>query len=188
MYWYSACCALVRPFSPQVLVGSEVLLLLAPRLLGRLGLRMWDIPGPGVRAQPGEGAEQAQQRQQLAADLVGRLGAQLAQCSGLQELSIRGLPSQLSLELATELLVLAPPQLQRLTVNTSQELETPRPAAVAALSAALALRHGSGPDAATARALHVATDLVSKQGAEEVMRAVGRAGVQGVHVECSSRQ
>ena len=184
-------CVLLRPFCPQVLVSSEVLLL-TPRLLGRLELRIWDIPGPGVPAGPGKSAEQAQQRlqrQQRAADLVGRLGAQLAQCSGLQELSIEGLPWQMSVDAAAAALVLAPrlQRLQRLTVDALADSQArsaeSEASAGLALTAALAVRHSSRPDAAAARALHVTTDLLSKQGAEEVMRALGRVGVQGVRVE-----
>ena len=161
-----------------MLVESEVLLALAPRLTAGLCLHAQAVSD----AWPEESAEEAQQRQQHAAGLVGRLGAQLAQCSALQELSIQALPAQLSLELATELLVLAP-QLQRLAVTAGgwHTKVAPHPAAAAALGAALAARHHSRPDAA-ARALHVTTDLVSEQGAAEVMWALGRVGVRGVRV------
>ena len=77
------------------------------------------------------------------------------------------------------------PQLQRLTVATHHRHGdvTPQSAAVAALAAALSERqHRITPDAAASRALHMTTNLVSKQGAEDVIWALGRVGVWGTRV------
>ena len=186
----SAACAPSLP--PQVLVESEVLLALAPHLSAGLELTAWDLPSPGggEPAEPQVSAEEAQlaqqRQQQRVADLVGRLGAQLAQCSSLKQLFIQGLPAGLSLDLATGLLLA--PQLQllrRLTVTADRRHsdETSRPAAAAvALAATLTALHRSRPDAAASRVLHVTTNLVSEQGAQDLMWALGRVGAQGVRV------
>ena len=173
----------VRPFLPQVLVDSEVLLLLAPHLSAALQLTTLYMPGADDHMWRELSAGEKLQTQQRAADLVGRLAAQLVRCSDLKQLSVKGLPARQSLELATSELVLAP-QLQRLTVTTEHLREdvTSRPAAVAALAAALTTWHYSRPDVAASRALHMTTNLVSQQGAEEVMRVLGGVGVQGVRV------
>ena len=167
----------------QVLVESKVLLALAPRLSVGLALRMWDNP-----AEPGGSLMQARQRQQRAAGLVKRLMGQLAQCSGLQELSISVESLALSLDLAVELITAQ--QLRKLTSLSVGHYEygaASDSAAVAALAAALTARYGSRPDVAASRALHVTTSLVSEKGAMDVMQALGRIGVRGVRVVSRSR-
>ena len=163
---------------PQALVDSEVRLALAPRLLGRLELQLgWWAGDPDNHSSPEE-------QQRLHADLCRRLGTQLAQCSGLQHLWVACSSFDESLHLASEL-VLAPglPRLQHLQVSAPDSDGNQKSAAAAVLTAALTTRHCSRPDdAAAARTLRVTTNLVSEQGAEDVMRALGRVGVRGTRV------
>ena len=182
---WAHCVHLCPSLPHQALVESEVVLALAPLLSGGLQFSTWSIPDFGDPAGPGESAGQARRRQQQAADLVKRLGSQLAECSGLQELHIVGFPPALSLDLAVELItVITAQQLRKLTVfvRQSQHAVSSEQAAVAALAAALTARHGSRPNDAPARALHVTTSLVSKQGALDVEQALDAADVQGVRV------
>ena len=184
--------AALRVCLSQALLDSRVLLALAPCLLGRLELhvRLRDAPEPGDRSTPREVLPQVLD----AACFSQRLGAQLAQCSGLQELSINGIPFEHSLHLATELL-LAPglQRLRQLAVITPHTTRTPyywgedsgrQSAATAVLAAALTARHGRLPDAA-AMGLRVATNMLLEQGAEDVMRALDAVGVRGVQVVAS---
>ena len=164
------------------MLDSEMLLLLTPRLLGKLELDMGygSILDPVAAPSPGDSSAKQ------AADLVGRLGPQLAQCTGLQQLCIRCCLFAASLSLATEL-VLAPGlrRLQHLAVFTTSYPDAARqPAAALTLAAALAARHGSRPDAAaTSRVLHVTTNLLEPEhGADDVMRALDAVGVRGARV------
>ena len=189
-------------------------LALAPRLLGRLELRLllWGVRELDNLSLPWEASQEEQQQQQHAAQaahVVGRLGAQLARCSGLQQLSVGCWSIQRSLQLAAD--VLLAPRLQRLLQlevfkpqivdktrkprATQARYVLPRHgqdyypdaarqlAAAAALAAALTARHRGRPEADASRALHVTTNLLTKQGAEDVMRALDAVGAQGVRVE-----